>query len=173
MYPLSVSFFDYFVQQGFLGGLFRFVSLAVVYACVSVGLLALIRRQQWSPRGTVASLVASTVALGLFAAAVVLFHGAALYFRSVPHGSGSQRHGEGYDRFVSTAGLALLAVYVGALVAAALIGYALGRLVAAEGRVAAAIAVAALGSFMVMTFPLVEFGNACDVGRAFVLDSNC
>lgn len=153
----------YFFDQDFPETLAWFGALALLYAAIAVGVLALARRRLVSRR-LVAAVV---VALAVFVLALTWFEAGALYLRSVPHGYGAQRERSDYDDYLAAAKALLGGVYASALAFAALLGYVAGR-----RQAAAVVALVVLG-FFVISFPAVEFENACNLGDGVVWDASC
>ena len=101
------------------------------------------------------------------------FQALALFFRSVPHGSGFEREQTDYESFVLTAHIGLVGVMALALLSAAVLGYVLApRQASHRGRISLATTAAGL-AFIVVTLPFVEFLSACNVGEPLVLGASC
>ena len=166
------SFFEYFVEQGFVQHLAWLGAAALVVTGLIVGAWAAVgswrRSVPWYTVG-----LAVGVTLLTFAGAVVLFEGAALYLRHVPYGNGGERHLEDYRTFVFNAKLLLAALYAAALLAAALIGLGVARAFGERSARLPLLTAATLVLFMVVSLPYVDFMNACNVGQPFVLSPTC
>lgn len=167
------SFGEYLLEQEFLELLALSAGIAAGYlAFLSTG--AAVASLRSRSDGTNAFVLASALTLALFVVCFTLFEAAALYFRYDPRGTGTERHGVDREHFVSlaNAGFALLYFVIPLVGAAA--GYVVARRLrsARPGRVAAAVSIAIV-AFLVLTLPLAEFENACNIGEPIVLQSSC
>ena len=120
-----------------------------------------------------AFVLATTLAVAAFAAAVIAFEAAAQYLRFVPSGSGFERRGHDHAAFIAHAKVPFVALYLGALVVAAVVGWVLARAFRDRSGRVAVLTTAATASFMLLSLPAVEFMNACKVGEPFVLSPTC
>jgi hypothetical protein len=97
---VAASFPAFFVEQGFDRVLLLAVAAAAAFLLLVLALVVLLR--QWIPweplRVNVVSLV---VVLAVWASLLPLYEATALWYRSVPHGSGFERMGADRDAFVS------------------------------------------------------------------------
>ncbi|MFN2469761.1 MAG: hypothetical protein ABR583_02010 [Gaiellaceae bacterium] len=159
------GFVDYFVEQGFVGHLIAWTGAALAFTVLVVGIATLIARRGRDAGHLKALAFAAGAALIAFAAGVVVFEAVALYTRRVPYGEGPERRGENYEAFVFQAKL-VLALAAG-------LGWVLARRHGERGPWLPTAATAAVVAFMVLSLRAVEFMNACDVGRPFVLDTRC
>jgi hypothetical protein len=160
----SPSFLDYFFEQD-SWDTFVFLGVpALVYMGILAALVPLLRLRFHGPP---AKSFLAAVALSLLAlvVGVTMFEATALYLRYLPHGTGRERHGSSLETFVFWAEVAFFALYALVLALAAGIGRAL-----LSWRLAGAT-VAATAVFMLLSFPGVEFLNACDIGEPLLYTS--
>ena len=164
---------DHALEQGFLQNLAVLVGIALAFgALVSAPAATLAARGDWKP--TTMRLALASVAGALFYAVVqAIYQAMALYFRTVPHGSGFEREEVGYESFVFRAGVVFVIVIALALLVAAALGYVLAPRTSARRSHLALAGAGAVLVFVALTLPFVDFLNACNVGRPFVLDSSC
>lgn len=167
------DFAHFFAEQDFFEVLGLFAGLAAVYFTVFASVTLLLFRRRLTSRTLRAGLFAGALGLGAFVVGLTLFEASALYFRSVPYGSGAHRTGADFETFVSRFELAFVALYVIAIVLTGLLSYAVGRRIADSPGVAAALCVGALAGFLVVSLPAVEFVNSCDIGRSLFIESDC
>jgi hypothetical protein len=127
-------------------------------------------------RGSFGRVIFRTLAIGLILAVIAItsYEIVAFYFRHDPPGFASfERQGNEHVSFVYWAQVAFFALY-GII---PLITVAVARFVrqSRPGHAVLAGLLAGLGVFayLVITFPFVEFLNACMVGRSFLLPSGC
>jgi hypothetical protein len=146
------SFIESAVEQGLLVNLLHFFGLALAYAVSIVAPAALVAARWKEARVATRFALAATVSALLYAVAQVWFQAAALYLRSVPHGSGIERQGADHEAFVVWAEVGFFTLLGLALLAAVGIGYALApRGSASRKGLALATAGAAL-AFVGLTF---------------------
>lgn len=165
---VAASFPSYFLEQGFHWTLLFLAALAIVVLGVLAGALFLVRRRLGLHVVSVL-LLAAAIALLVAVVAITLYEAAALWYRSLPHGSGNERPAGGFEDFYSAAKVAFFGLYallIGFAVAAA---WVLGRMRTRSGGLVAGTAGLVTGAYLVVTLPFVEFQNACDVGRSFVI----
>lgn len=157
------AFAEYFFEQELWRTFVFLVLAAAIYAAVVAAALTLFRRRLGL--STVrAIVVASGIALLAAAVGITLFETSALWFRSVPHGSGHQRQGESLDEFYRWAEVAFFSLYAFLVLLGGSFGFAFGKLRAA------AVTAVVVAAFLALTLPVVEFENACNVGRPMVTD---
>jgi len=162
----NAEFLDYYVDQGFLGGLALFVLVGLSAATIYAGVAELFLVRRWGPRAAHMSMLATAVSVVALVVALNLFHATALYLRS-------HRQGSDYDSFVSAAAVVFFSIYGVAFALSATFG-ALGASLSGAPRRRGAIATLVVTiAFASITYPAVEFGNACDVGRGFILKPSC
>ena len=166
------NFLDFVVEQGFIGEAFRLLAYALVFATVVAVVSIVASRRRGRPLAR-AFVLATTLAVAAFAAAVIAFEAAAQYLRFVPHGSGFERRCHDHAAFVAHAKVSFVALYVGALVVAAVVGWLLAHALRVRSGRVAVLTTAATASFMLPSLPAVEFMNACKVGEPFVLSPRC
>jgi hypothetical protein len=142
---------------------------SLVFLAAAAGVLFFLRRWLGAPLAT-AILVGITAVLLVTVLGIALFEASALWYLSAPHGSGRQRLGGDFEDFYAVARLGFIALYGSLLLVALGSGWVLGRRWVGRGSAVAVATVVAIAAFLVLTFPLVEFMNACDVGRPFLLD---
>jgi hypothetical protein len=142
---------------------------AAVYVVALAG-VGLLLRTRVPGRAVRATALATGVTLVVFSSAVALFEAGALYYRHAPPGSGAQRHGEALDRFYHWSELVFFSLYGVVLALGVVVGLVAGRRLFGRGLQVAVATGVAVGGFLVLTLPVVEFANACNVGRALVTD---
>jgi hypothetical protein len=169
---VTTSFPEFMLEQSFDETVVYLAIPALVYlALLAAVWLVLRRRPKAAVLGVV--LVSSAAALAVAVAGITLFEASALWFRSDPQGSGSQRQGTDYDDFFASARAAFFALYAGLVLLAVGIGFVTARVRGRSAAVAAAGCAIAVAGYLALTLPFVDFLNACNVGRPFVSDSRC
>jgi hypothetical protein len=167
-----VDFVAHAVEQGFLSGLLLVTAFALGAWAVAVVPAGLITRRGATTGVWARFALASLATALLYGTAVTVYHAGALYLRYVPHGSGLERSEPDFSAFVGWAEAAFVLLAGLVLAAGAALGYAVAPTGRSRRRFALASTVAAL-VVVVMTLPLVEFLNACNVGESLVLDASC
>jgi hypothetical protein len=167
---LGTSFPTFFFEQGFDRELFRLGIASLIFLVALASVLFFLRRRLSVP---VVTAVAASSALVLVVAVVgiTLFEAAALWYRSVPHGSGHERPGGGAEDFYSWARVGFIALYAGLVLIAIGCGWVLGVARTRRGAAVAAVTGIAIVVYLALTLPLVEFQNTCNVGRSFLIDN--
>ena len=120
-----------------------------------------------------AVLVSTAAVLGVAVLGITIFEASALWFRSLPHGSGTQRQGAGYENFFTSARAVFFGLYAGLVLLAAGSAFVLARVRTGGAPVAAVASGLAVLGYLVVTLPFVEFLNECHVGRSFIVDAHC
>lgn len=134
------------------------------------GVLAFFRRRLSMPVVT-AIVISTAVAFLVAVIGITLFEAAGLWYRSVPHGSGRERQGGGREDFYSWARVGFVALYSSLVVIAVGCGWMLGTTRAGRGAAVGAVTGIAVVLYLSLTLPLIEFQNACNVGRSFLIDN--
>jgi hypothetical protein len=168
---LGTSFPSFFFEQGFDRFLAGAIGGAGLFVLLAVAAQAILGR--WLPPDLLSATVLATgVVLVLWAIGLTFFEAAALWYRSAPPGSGTQKLGAAHEAFLDHTRFAFFALYVCLLVAAFGCGLLFGRLRGGSGLVTALAASSIILLFLALTLPRVEFSNSCNVGQSFVLDEN-
>ncbi len=165
----AVAFPRYFVEQGFVELALWCVSAAAVYGGVFTGVAAAAARVA-GRRMPSSAAVGVLAGLAIFAAGVTLFEALALYYRYVPPGSGAQRAGPSLDVFYSASRVGFGVLYALVVGGSAAVAALLARRRRTRPLRPALGAASAVLLFLAITFPAVEFENACNVGRALLVD---
>ena len=163
---------SYVLEQG-IGEALAHASIAVALYGLLLAAVALLMYASLGTRAAAAFLAASLAVIWAFAAAIVFAEFAALYFRHVPHGSGANRQGEDYERFVALAQAAIVGLYVLWAAIALALGSQLRRRFDGRQRIAATATVVAVLGFLIVSVPPVEFMNSCYIGRPIALQPSC
>lgn len=166
---MSTSFPRYALEQDFARHLAILAVFAGAYLVLFAGALLLLRGRLGMPVVR-AVLVSTASALVVAVVGIALFEAAALWFRSESPGSSTLRLGDSYEDFVDTARATFFALYAALVLLAIGSGFAIGRWRARRGGVAAVATALATAGYLVVTLPFVDFLNACEVGRPFILD---
>jgi hypothetical protein len=169
---MSASFPEFVVEQGFDRTLVFLALSALVYVALLAGAWLVLRRSVNAPV-LAAALVSTAAVLVVAVVGITLFEASALWFRSVPHGSGTQRQTASYEDFFTSARAVFFGLYASLVLLAAGSGFVIARLRTGHAAVAALGAGLAVLGYLVLTLPFVEFLNACDVGRSFIVDADC
>lgn len=168
------AFVEYFVEQGF-PSLFALVAVvAGAYAALWL-VTARLARRRLPPGLAVAAAVGACAALAVFAIGVTLFEALALYYRQLPPGYGTQRQGAELERFYTAAELGFAALYAVVMFVGGTTAAVVARRRSARAWLSVGAAFGLVVLFVVLTLPLVEFQNACNVGRPLLVDGwgNC
>jgi hypothetical protein len=164
---VETSFAEHVVQ---VFGDIRLLAIpSLVFLAVVAGVLFFLRRRLGVPDAT-AILVSVAGVLVVTVLGIALFEAAALWYRSVPHGSGHERQVGDFEDFYSLARGGFIALYASLVLVAVGSGWMLGRMLVNRGAAVAVVTGMAIVAFLVLTFPVVEFMNACYVGRSFLID---
>jgi hypothetical protein len=156
----SQGFLAHFLEQsGWVTLLFVGVPAAVYLGLLAIVVVAVGRRLREQGKRFLAVVA---IALGVLVLALTIYESVALYFRSVPPGSGLERQAS-YDTYVSWAHASFVGLYVLVVGVAAW----LARRVLHTWRWAAVVA-GVMVAFMVLTFPFVDFLTECNVGVPLV-----
>lgn len=168
-----MNFTRFFIEQSFAEVFGWFVGVAAVYLLLFAALTLTFSRGRVSRRWVVTSLVAAGIVLTVFLVGLTLFEAAALYYRVTPPGEGIQRQGKDLASFYFQFKVAFVLLYASAIALAAAVGHFAGRRFAGSGRAVAALTLVALFGFLLLTFPRVEFQNACDIGDSLFIEAHC
>lgn len=165
---MATPFPEFVLEQGFADTFALLAISAAVYLALLGGASLAWRRFSTTPvLGAV--LISTAAVLVVAVVGITLFEASALWFRSVPHGSGTQRQ-VGYEDFVAAARTAFFGLYASFVLLAVGGGFAIARRRVGRAAVAAVGSGVAVIVYLVLTLPFVEFMNACYVGRSFLSD---
>lgn len=146
-------------------------SAALIYNTL-VGVLAWRLGRKWGHQAALGYWLAVALGLLLFVAALVGLMAAAVHFRHDPPGSGAERQGSNRYLYVFLAHGALATVYLLIVIVSAALRYAASHR-AGRSKIVTRASVATIVLFMLLTWPFVEFLNACFIGQPFLLNMNC
>ncbi len=164
------SFPEHFLEQSFDRDALLLAIASLIFLIALAGVLFLSRRRLGV--SFVETVIASSAVVLIVAViGITLFEAAALWYRSEPHGSGYERQGGGFEDFYFWARVGFVALYTGLVLVAVGCGWVFGRVRVRRGAAVAGVTGIVVLLYLGLTLPFVEFLNACDVGRSFLIDN--
>jgi hypothetical protein len=161
---MAASFLEYVFGQGFRS----FAVLAVpalVFLIAFAGAL-LLGRRRWGTSFVQATVISTAAVLLVAVLGIALFEAAALWYRT----ERLSTRFEDFEDYFAWAKVGFLALYSGLVLLALGGGWVVGHVRARRGTTVAIVCGLAVVTYLGLTLPMVEFLNACDVGRSFIID---
>jgi len=128
-----------------------------------LGGLALVLSRWWDGGFWQAFWISAVIAVAFMVIGVPLFQMVATLFRS----------DGGLETYFTWVRLAFFSFYGFAVLLSGVIGYTFGQRLARRGRAASFASALSLLLFLVVSLPIIDFSNACIIGRPFILPASC
>lgn len=145
---------------------------ALVGFLALLGVTQLVLRRRLGGRAGEAFLIACVLAIVIYVLGFFGFEALMSHYRTP---SGVERQGPSRESYLFWGEVGLFAFYALVLSGAALLGYGVGRHLAGRGGIVALATGIVVAGLLGLTFPIVEFWNACTAGTPLILNRsiNC
>lgn len=132
-----------------------------------LGVTRSVLRRRSGSRASEAFLIACVLAIVVYALGFFGFEALVSHYRAP---SGFEQQGSSRDSYLFWAELGLFAFYTLVLASAVFLGYSLGRRLAGRGATVALATSIVIAVLLCLTFPIVEYWNACTAGAPLILN---
>lgn len=157
--------------QNLLGLLGMLLGIGLIYMLLLAACAVLLSR--WWGGGTGRAFwFSNVICLVVVIITISIFEGVSGLFRHDPPGvSGLYR--PDWSAYATTVEAVFFTLYGLVIALSAAIGYIVGQRRGGQGKWASVAAALAMLTFLILTLPIVDFANACLIGRPFILPTRC